>query len=78
MSTQNIKTAADRAIASYTMMGMRGDQHRRELLRETAAVHIQGHVDRGEDDPDRLVVLGLKYLVSLERNRVSPRHRASD
>jgi hypothetical protein len=74
MSTQNIRTAVDRAIASYTMMGLRGDQQRRELLRETAAVHIQGHVDQGQDDPDRLVVLALKYLVSLEQNRASPRH----
>jgi hypothetical protein len=66
MDPRMISGAVDRAIASYTMMGMKADEERRQMLRETVAVHIRSHVEKGQVDMDRLVVLGLKHLVSLE------------
>ena len=65
-----LSSAVDRAIASYTMMGLRADQQRRETLREAVAVHLRAHVEKGQCDVDRLVVLGLKHLVSLENRAV--------
>jgi hypothetical protein len=66
LDARMISNAVDLTIASYTMMGLKADQERRQALREAAAVHIRSHVKKGQDDVERLVVLGLKHLVSLE------------
>jgi hypothetical protein len=66
MSTNIISTAVDRTITSYTMMGLRGDEKRRQLLREAASEYIRGEYEKGQQDPDKLVVCALKHLVSLE------------
>ena len=75
MNAQALSAALDRIMASYTMMGLTVDQEKRQMLRETVAVHVRGHVDKGQHDIDRLVVLGLKHLVSLEDNRIPLRRR---
>ena len=71
---RNIVTAAvDRTIHTYTLMGLRGDEERRGLLRETARQHIQSLAEQGQHDEDRLVVSTLKHLVSLEDRPLSRR-----
>ena len=66
MSTLIVGKAVDRTINTYTMMGMRGDEERRQSLREIIKDFIQDLFDRGQQDEDRLVVGALKHLVSLE------------
>ena len=61
-----VSDAVSRAIATYTQMGTRGDQQRRQLLIETVRKHVQCMFEQGQHDKDKLVVGALKYLVSLE------------
>jgi hypothetical protein len=73
-SMRNIVAAAvDRAIHTYTLMGLRGDEEWRGLLREAARQHIEGLTEQGQHDEDRLVVSTLKHLVSLEDRPLSRR-----
>jgi hypothetical protein len=72
----NISTAVDRAMTSFTMMGMRGDQQKRQSMREAVRAHIQSEMERGQLDLDRLVVSGLKHLVSLEKGGARRRPQA--
>ena len=69
MNNNMLASAIDRTITSYTMMGRRHDQRRRQLLRGTVATHIQDQVDQGQHDLDLLVLSALKHLVSLEDDR---------
>ena len=66
MDNRSVSAAVDRAITTYTMMGLRGDQEQRQALRENVTVHIRKQFDKGQHDIDRLTVLALKHLVSLE------------
>ena len=66
MSTDVVANAVDRTIVTYTKMGLRGDQERRQMLREIAKEYIQGMFEQGQQDQDKLVVDALKHLVSLE------------
>ena len=75
MDPKALSAAVERAMASYTMMGLKGDEERRQDLRETVRKHIQDKVEGGERDVERLVVSALKYLVALENERPPPRRR---
>ena len=70
---KNIVTIVDRTIATYGSMGLRSDQKRRELLRAQVDEHVRLQFDRGEHDTERLLVLALRHLVSLEAR--DPRER---
>lgn len=73
MSNSIVGTALDRAIATYTSMGLRGDEDQRQSLREAVRDFIQDMFDKGQHDQDRLVVGALKHLVSLENRPPSAR-----
>lgn len=66
MHKNPVSTAVDCAIATFTMMGLRGDQEHRQALRENVTVHIRNQFDEGQHDIERLTVLALTHLVSLE------------
>lgn len=62
-----ISSAVDRAIASYTMMGLRADEQRRQMLRKPlrCTLGVTSRMDRPTLSASR--VLGLKHLVSMEK-----------
>ena len=66
MDTQTAKAAVDRVMATYTNLGLKGDEEYRQQLRETVTSHIEGLVERGGEDVGELVAHTLRYLRSLE------------
>jgi hypothetical protein len=66
-----ISSALDRTMNTYTWMGLRGDQERRQQLRGTVRTVIEGMFENGQHNEERLVVGALKYLVSLESRPLS-------
>ena len=66
MDPKRVTAVVDRALMTYTAMGLRGDQEHRQTLRDTVIEHISARIERGEHDAERLIVSALKHLVALE------------
>jgi hypothetical protein len=66
MDPKCVTAVVDRALMTYTAMGLRGDQEQRQALRDTVIEYISARIERGEHDAERLVVSALKHLVALE------------
>ncbi len=67
MDQNSISATVDRALLTYIMMGKSSDDARRQMLLVTAADYIRANLEKGETDPERLEMLALKHLVSLEQ-----------
>lgn len=73
MDTKIVKAAVDRVLATYTHLGLKGDEEYRDELRENVTSFVERLVERGEQDVAQLVAHSLRHLRSLEA-RESP-HR---
>ena len=69
MDTKTVKAAVDRTLATYTKLGLKGDEEYRDQLREVVTSYIERLNQRGEQDPEQLVALTLRHLRSLEPRR---------
>jgi hypothetical protein len=71
MNIKIVKAAAERVLATYTNLGLKGDEEHRQRLREAVTSHVERLVEGGEHDVGELVAHTLRYLRSQE-----PRHPA--
>ena len=66
MDARIVKAAVDRVLATYTSLGLKGDEEYRQELRELETTHVERLVKHGEGDVEQLVANSLRHLRSLE------------
>jgi len=66
MDSKIVKAAVDRVIATYTSLGLKGDEEYRQELREIVTSYVERLVQHRERDVDQLVADSLRHLRSLE------------